>query len=226
MTVAYVGQLGTHLVVPHEANQPLPGVGPVASWAPANDRRPLASTLPNVGNIALTEGSARMSYNALQISGRRRLSGGLELTGFYMFEQEHHGEPGLLRLRLGQRGRRLLAGRLQPPRQPRAGLLRRHAQLHHRRPLQPALRQGPEVRQRLEQGGGPGTGRLERQLLPERPTPASRSPIFASTGEHRRADAARQRARQRLPSVCASQIRCRPLLRLGNGCQFLRRRRG
>lgn len=87
VTAAYVGQLGTHLVVPHEANNPLPGVGPVSSWINSSDRRPLASVLPNVGNIALTEGSARMSYNALQISGRHRYSGGLELTGFYVWSK-------------------------------------------------------------------------------------------------------------------------------------------
>lgn len=84
ITAAYVGQLGTHLVVPHEANNPLAGVGDPSTWAPANDRRPLAKSLPNVGNIALTEGSARMSYNSFQLSARRRLSGGLELTGFYV----------------------------------------------------------------------------------------------------------------------------------------------
>lgn len=87
MTVAYVGQLGTHLVVPHEANNPVAGVGPVATWTPLDSRRPLALALPNVGNIALTEGSARMSYNSLQVSGRKRLSGGLELTGFYVWSK-------------------------------------------------------------------------------------------------------------------------------------------
>jgi hypothetical protein len=87
MTVAYVGQMGTHLVDPHEANNPLPGVGPVANWAPADSRRPLALSLPNVGNIALTESAARMSYNSLQVSGRHRLSGGLTLTGFYVWSK-------------------------------------------------------------------------------------------------------------------------------------------
>ncbi len=85
LNVAYVGQLGTHLVVPHEANQPLPGVGPVSSWAPLNDRRPLAALLPNVGNIALTEGSARMSYNSLQTTFRKRLSNGLDFVSSYTF---------------------------------------------------------------------------------------------------------------------------------------------
>ncbi len=87
LTIAYVGQLGTHLVVPHEANNPLAGVGPVSTWAPSDNRRPLALVLPNLGNIALTEGSARMSYNSLQVSGRRRLAGGLELTGFYVWSK-------------------------------------------------------------------------------------------------------------------------------------------
>jgi len=87
MTVAYVGQLGTHLVVPHEANNPVAGIGPVSTWINANDRRPLANSLPNVGNIALTESSARMSYNSLQVSARHRLSGGLEMTGFYVWSK-------------------------------------------------------------------------------------------------------------------------------------------
>jgi hypothetical protein len=87
LTVAYVGQVGTHLIDPHEMNNPLAGVGPVANWAPVNDRRPLAIALPNVGNIALTESAATMSYNALQVSGRHRLSGGLSLTGFYVWSK-------------------------------------------------------------------------------------------------------------------------------------------
>ncbi|HEY2013379.1 MAG TPA: carboxypeptidase regulatory-like domain-containing protein, partial [Bryobacteraceae bacterium] len=87
MTFAYVGQVGTHLIDPHEANNPFAGVGPVASWAPADSRRPWAIVLPNVGNTALTESEARMSYNALQISGRHRLSAGLTLTGFYVWSK-------------------------------------------------------------------------------------------------------------------------------------------
>lgn len=87
LTAAYVGQLGTHLVVPHEANNPVAGTGPVSTWINSNDRRPLFSTLPNLGNTALTESSARMSYNSLQLSGRKRLSGGLELTGFYVWSK-------------------------------------------------------------------------------------------------------------------------------------------
>lgn len=87
ITTAYVGQLGTHLVIPHEGNNPVAGTGPVASWINANDRRPLFATMPNVGNVALTEGSARMSYNSLQLSGRKHLAQGLELTGFYVWSK-------------------------------------------------------------------------------------------------------------------------------------------
>jgi len=83
VTAAYVGQRGTHLVVPHEANQPLPGTGPFNTWAPLNDRRPLANVLPNVSNIALTESSGTMWYNSLQVSGRQRMRGGLEFLVAY-----------------------------------------------------------------------------------------------------------------------------------------------
>lgn len=86
-TAAYVGQRGTHLVVPHEANQPLPGTGPYSTWAPLNDRRPLAKILPNVGNIALTESSGTMQYQSLQLSGRKRLSNGLEFLASYTYSK-------------------------------------------------------------------------------------------------------------------------------------------
>jgi hypothetical protein len=87
ITAAYVGQRGTHLVIPHEGNNPLPGTGPYSTWAPINDRRPLASVLPNVGNIALTESSGTSWYNALQVSGRRRMTGGLEMLFQYTYSK-------------------------------------------------------------------------------------------------------------------------------------------
>ena len=87
VTVAYVGQRGTHLVIPHEGNNPLPGTGPYSTWAPINDRRPLASVLPNVGNIALTESSGTSWYNALQMSGRRRMTAGFEMLFQYTFSK-------------------------------------------------------------------------------------------------------------------------------------------
>ncbi len=87
ISAAYVAQRGTHLVVPHEANNPVAGVGPVASWLPADDRRPLAQSLPNVGNIALTDAAGTMWYNSLQMSGRRRMGHGIELIAQYTFSK-------------------------------------------------------------------------------------------------------------------------------------------
>ncbi len=87
LSVAYVGNKATHLIVPHEANQPLPGTGPFSTWAPLNDRRPLAKLLPNVGNIALTESSGNSRYNALQSMFRQRMNAGLEVIASYTYSQ-------------------------------------------------------------------------------------------------------------------------------------------
>jgi len=81
----YVGQKGTHLVAPVEANQPLPGVGPFASWTNLNLRRPLINKLPNVGNIARTEASATMDYHSLQMVGRRKFAAGFDFLASYTF---------------------------------------------------------------------------------------------------------------------------------------------
>ncbi|MBI4905640.1 MAG: TonB-dependent receptor [Acidobacteria bacterium] len=87
VSAAYVGNRATHLIVPHEANQPLPGTGPFNTWINLNDRRPLAKVLPNVGNIALTESSGTSRYNSLQMMVRSRMSGGLELISSYTFSK-------------------------------------------------------------------------------------------------------------------------------------------
>ena len=87
VSAAYVGNRATHLIVPHEANQPLPGTGPFSTWINLNDRRPLAKVLPNVGNIALTESSGTSRYNALQMTARSRMSSGLELIAAYTFSK-------------------------------------------------------------------------------------------------------------------------------------------
>ncbi len=85
LTAAYVGQKGTHLVAPHEANQAVAGTGPFSTWTNINLRRPLINVLPNVNNIALTEGSATMDFHSMQLTGRRRLSGGLEFLLSYTY---------------------------------------------------------------------------------------------------------------------------------------------
>ena len=83
VSAGYVGQKGTHLVAPVEANQPLAGTGPFATWTNLNLRRPLINALPNLGNIARTESSATMDYHSLQTTMRRRMKGGLDFIAAY-----------------------------------------------------------------------------------------------------------------------------------------------
>jgi len=83
LSAGYVGQKGTHLVAPVEANQPLPGTGAFSTWAPLNERRPLINALPNLGNIARTESSATMDYHSLQVTGRRKFGKGLDFLAAY-----------------------------------------------------------------------------------------------------------------------------------------------
>ncbi len=83
LTLGYVGQKGSHLVDPREYNQPLPGTGPVSTWAPLQQRRPLYAVQPLITNISGTDSSAVMWYNGLQISARKRLSHGLEFLASY-----------------------------------------------------------------------------------------------------------------------------------------------
>ena len=79
----YVAQKGTHLVAPVEANQPVAGVGPFASWTPLNSRRPLYNKLPNLSNIARTESSATMDYHSLQVVARRKFAAGFDFLASY-----------------------------------------------------------------------------------------------------------------------------------------------
>src|SRR5512141_458132 len=58
LSVGYVGQKATHLVVPREGNQPLPGTGPVTTWKPLDQRRPLYAYAPLITNIATTDSPA------------------------------------------------------------------------------------------------------------------------------------------------------------------------
>jgi hypothetical protein len=82
-TVAYVGQRGTHLINAREYNQPLPDPGPVNTWRPINNRRPLFAVAPAITNISGTDSSSQMNYHSLQASLRQRFGGGLELLASY-----------------------------------------------------------------------------------------------------------------------------------------------
>ncbi len=83
--VGYVGHNATHLVTPVEGNQPLPGVGDPATWAPLQNRRPLFATAPLLTNISTTASRGRSNYHALQASVRQRNVHGLEYLASYTF---------------------------------------------------------------------------------------------------------------------------------------------
>jgi hypothetical protein len=83
LTTGYVGQKGTHLVNPREGNQALPST----SATDINQRRPLYGVLPAVTTISYTDSSAIMNYNALQVTGRKRYSNGLEFIAAYTFSK-------------------------------------------------------------------------------------------------------------------------------------------
>ena len=72
-SVGYAAQVGSHLVVPVNANQP------AAPGAP----RPLDHVLPQIGSVILTTSVGRQRYDALQASVRRRYSRGWSLIGSY-----------------------------------------------------------------------------------------------------------------------------------------------
>src|SRR6266545_1974936 len=83
--VGYVGHNAKYLVTPVEGNQPLPGVGDPATWAPLNSRRPLFATAPLITIFSSAASRGRSNYNALQASVRQRAWKGLEFLASYTF---------------------------------------------------------------------------------------------------------------------------------------------
>jgi len=77
--IAYLGQSGNHLVDPREANQKLcPTCALPVSILPG---------LSAVSQVSLTESESMMNYNALQITGRHRLTHGLEFLTNYTWSK-------------------------------------------------------------------------------------------------------------------------------------------
>lgn len=83
VTAGYVGHEATHLVVPRDWNQPLPGTGDPAMWLPSNQRRPLYPFLPLVTQVTGTDSSGTSNFHALQVTARKRAAEGLEFLGSY-----------------------------------------------------------------------------------------------------------------------------------------------
>ncbi len=83
--IGYVGHHATHMIVPIDFNQPLPDPGPVETWRPLDERRPLYSKNPSIGAISGTDSIGVSNYNALQVRLRQRMSGGLEYLASYTY---------------------------------------------------------------------------------------------------------------------------------------------
>ncbi len=79
LVVAYLGQSGNHLIDPRDPNQQHSPTG----------ARPVSS-LPGLGlvqQVSYTESRSMMNYNSLQVTGRRRLTHGLEFLTNYTFSK-------------------------------------------------------------------------------------------------------------------------------------------
>src|SRR5207245_10036923 len=73
------------LDVPFQFTQPLPGTGPVSTWAPLDQRRPLTLLNPAIGTTSGTNSIGVGAYDALQASLRQRPTEGLEFLASYTY---------------------------------------------------------------------------------------------------------------------------------------------
>jgi len=85
--VGYVGSRASHMVVPFDFNQPEPDPGPVSTWRPLDQRRPLFALNPNIGVTSGTNSIGVGAYDALQASLRQRPTEGLEFLASYTYSK-------------------------------------------------------------------------------------------------------------------------------------------
>jgi hypothetical protein len=85
--VGYVGSRASHMVVPFDFNQPEPDPGPVDTWRPLDQRRPLYPLNPNIGVTSGTNSIGIGAYDALQTSLRQRPTEGLEFLASYTYSK-------------------------------------------------------------------------------------------------------------------------------------------
>jgi hypothetical protein len=83
LTVAYLGQIGDHLVDPREGNQR----ACLTCALPITTLSVLNPALSQISNISYTESEAVMNYNSLQITARRRASHGLEFLANWTYSK-------------------------------------------------------------------------------------------------------------------------------------------
>jgi hypothetical protein len=87
INIGYVGSDSDHLVTPVDGNQPLPGTGPVSTWLPVQNRRPLYGFNPLIQSISTTASRGRGNYNGLQTTFKQRLWNGLDFVANYTYSK-------------------------------------------------------------------------------------------------------------------------------------------
>ncbi|MBB5055968.1 hypothetical protein HDF16_000637 [Granulicella aggregans] len=91
LIIAYLGQSGHHLVDPREGNQrtcptcPLP-ITTLSQLAPFSAASP-NPVISGISNISYTESESSMNYNSLQVTGRQRVTHGLEVLTNYTYSK-------------------------------------------------------------------------------------------------------------------------------------------
>jgi hypothetical protein len=87
INLGYVGSTSDNLVTPVDGNQPLPGTGPVSTWLPSQQRRPLYQFNPLITSISTTASRGRANYHGLQTTFKQRLWNGLDFLANYTFSK-------------------------------------------------------------------------------------------------------------------------------------------
>jgi hypothetical protein len=102
--VGYVGSRSSHMVVPFDFNQPEPDPGPVSTWRPLDQRRPLYALNPDIGATSGTNSIGIGAYDALQTSVRQRYNDGLEFLASYTYGKALSDNVGYYGTGWGQTG--------------------------------------------------------------------------------------------------------------------------
>jgi Carboxypeptidase regulatory-like domain/TonB dependent receptor len=102
--MGYVGSRSSHMVVPFDFNQPEPDPGPVQTWRPLDQRRPLYPLNPDIGQTSGTNSIGIGAYDALQTSVRQRYNEGLEFLASYTYGKALSDNVGYYGTGWGQTG--------------------------------------------------------------------------------------------------------------------------
>jgi len=100
--IGYVGSRASHMVVPFDFNQPEADPGPVETWRPLDQRRPLYPLNPNIGTTSGTNSIGIGAYDALQTSLRQRPTEGLEFLASYTYSKALSDNVGYYGVGWGQ----------------------------------------------------------------------------------------------------------------------------